>query len=99
MFYLFICSSLTPEQRAVENGIVMFILKDQDFMGMTDEFISESFVHFKDIPSTKLENDLGNIPQIKLTLTTPKSLGIIHYKFYRYVIYELFFIVQQTRKQ
>jgi hypothetical protein len=66
---------LTPEQRAQENGLVMFILKDQDFMGMTNEFISEAFVHFKDIPSTPLENDLGSVPQIKLFLTSPKSMG------------------------
>ncbi|XP_025408650.1 protein unc-13 homolog 4B isoform X2 [Sipha flava] len=66
--------SLTPEQRAQENGLVMFILKDQDFMGMTNEFISEAFVHFKDIPSTPLENDLGSVPQIKLFLTSPKSM-------------------------
>lgn len=71
----FVDSSLTPEQSKIENGIVMFILKDQDFMGMTDEFISEAFVHFKDIPSTPLENDLGSVPQIRLTLTSPKSLS------------------------
>jgi len=53
----------------------MFIVKDQDFMGVTNEFVSETFVHFKDIPSTQLENDLGSVPQIKLKLTSPKSLG------------------------
>lgn len=44
-------------------------------MGMTNEFISEAFVHFKDIPSTPLENDLGSVPQIRLILTSPKSMG------------------------
>ncbi|XP_025200200.1 protein unc-13 homolog 4B-like isoform X2 [Melanaphis sacchari] len=66
--------SLTPEQRTEENGLVMFIVKDQDFMGMKNEFVSEAFIHFKDIPFTQLENDLGSIPQIKLKLTSPKSL-------------------------
>ncbi|XP_026805055.1 protein unc-13 homolog 4B isoform X2 [Rhopalosiphum maidis] len=65
---------LTPEQRSEENGLVMFIVKDQDFMGMTNEFVSETFVHFKDIPFTQLENDLGSVPQIRLKLTSPKSL-------------------------
>jgi len=73
---------LTPEQRAQENGIVMFIVKDQDFMGMTNEFVSETFVHFKDIPSTQLENDLGSVPQIRLKLTSPKSLGNVHYELF-----------------
>jgi len=53
----------------------MFIVKDQDYMGMTNEFVSETFVHFKDIPSTQLENDLGSVAQIRLKLTSPKSLG------------------------
>lgn len=68
-------SPLTPEQRAEKNGIVMFKIEDQDFMGMTNEFISETFVHFKDIPSTQLENEADNSPQIRLTMTVPKSLG------------------------
>lgn len=74
-FFFFFCSPLTPEQRAENNAIVMFKLEDQDFMGMKNEYISEAFVHFKDIPSTQLENDLGSVPQIRLTLTSPKSLG------------------------
>ncbi|XP_050543331.1 protein unc-13 homolog 4B isoform X2 [Daktulosphaira vitifoliae] len=66
--------TLTPEQRNEENGLIIFVLKDQDFMGMTNEFISEAYVHFKDIPSTPLENDSGNAPQIRLKLSVPKSL-------------------------
>ncbi|XP_050433740.1 protein unc-13 homolog 4B [Adelges cooleyi] len=65
---------LTREQRTAEDGLILFVLKDQDFMGMTAEFISETFVHFKDIPSTPLENDTGNAPQMRLKLTVPKSL-------------------------
>lgn len=53
----------------------MFKIEDRDFMGMTNEFISEAFVHFKDIPSTQLENDTQNLPQFKLNMTVPKSLG------------------------
>lgn len=78
-FTFFFFSPLTPEQRAQENGIVMFVVKDQDFMGMTNEFVSETFVHFNDIPSTQLENDLGNVPQIRLKLTSPKTLGNTHF--------------------
>lgn len=72
---MFLYSSLTPEQRNEKNGLVMFKIDDQDFMGMTNEFIAETFVHFKDIPSTQLENEADNSPQIRLTLTVPKSLG------------------------
>lgn len=68
-------SSLTPEQRAEQNGIVMFKIEHRDFMGVTNEFISEALVHFKDIPSTQLENGTHNLPQFKLNMTVPKSLG------------------------
>lgn len=55
----------------------MFKIEDRDFMGVTNEFISEAFVHFKDIPSTQLENDTFNLPQFKLNMTVPKSLGTL----------------------
>lgn len=69
-------SPLTPEQRAEQNALVTFIIKDQDFMGLRDEFISETFVHFKDIPTAQ-EGDLDCLPQIKLNMTVPKSTGTL----------------------
>lgn len=74
IFYFFF-SPLTPEQRAEKNAIVMFIIKDQDFMGLRNEFISETFVHFKDIQSAQAEDKFTCSPQIKLNMTVPKSLG------------------------
>lgn len=68
-------SPLTPEQRDDKCGIVMFRVEDNDFMGLKNTFISESFIHFKDIPLMHEENDLDNTPQIKLKLTSPKHLG------------------------
>lgn len=53
----------------------MFVIKDQDFMGLRNEFISETFVHFKDIPSSQMEDQFTCLPQIKLNMTIPKSLG------------------------
>lgn len=53
----------------------MFKIEDQDFMGMTNEFIAEAFVHFKDIPSAQSESEAESSPQIRLNLTVPKSLG------------------------
>lgn len=64
---------MTPEQCATENVIIMFILKDEDLMGIKNELISHAFVNFKDIPTTS--NDLENTPQIRLNLTSPISLG------------------------
>lgn len=55
--------------------MVMFAVKEQNFIGIIDEFISESFICFKDIQSTSSDNDWTVIPQIKLALTSPKSMG------------------------
>lgn len=57
----------------------MFKIEDQDFMGMTNEYIAEAFVHFKDIQSTQLETEAENSPQIRLNLTVPKSLGTLYF--------------------
>lgn len=67
---------MTPEQRCDKNGIVMFIMEDEDFMGLKNEFMCETFMHFKDIPSVQFESDLENLPQIKLNMTVPQSLGM-----------------------
>lgn len=85
-FIFYVCSPLTPEQRAEKNALVMFIIKDQDFMGLRNEFISETFVHFKDIPSAQAEDQFTCLPQIKLNMTVPKSLG-------RYLIFSLLIVV------
>lgn len=92
---MFLCSTLTPEQRAEKNGIIMFKIVDQDFMGMTNEFIAEAFAHFKDIPTTQSETEAENSPQIRLNLTVPKSLGIsfsLNTLLFVFVLYLLYFV-------
>lgn len=69
------CSPLTPEQRALKNGMVMFKVQDEDFMGFRCEYISEAFVHFKDIPFADSDTDLDHLPQTKLFMSVPKTLG------------------------
>lgn len=55
--------------------MVMFQVQDEDLMGFRHEYISEAFVHFKDIPFTDMETDLDNLPQTKLFMSVPKTLG------------------------
>lgn len=59
----------------------MFVIEDEDYMGSKNEFMCETFMHFKDIPSIQRDTDLNDLPRIKLNMTVPKSLG-------RYLFFE-----------
>lgn len=61
---------LTPEQRT--QGIIAFILKDQDFLG--NEFIAEAFYSFEDIPENDASVSLQNLPQVHLKLHRPQNV-------------------------
>lgn len=71
----FFYSPLTYKQRTEKNGIVMFNIENRHFSEVSNVFVSETFIHFKDISSTMLENDVRNLPQFKLNLTVPKLTG------------------------
>lgn len=61
---------LPPEQRA--QGIVAFILKDQDFLG--NEFIAEAFLSFEDIPESDPSVRIQSLPQVHLKLHRPQNV-------------------------
>ncbi|KAJ8881430.1 hypothetical protein PR048_017911 [Dryococelus australis] len=71
---------LSEEQRNMENGLVQFIVKDQDFMGMRNEFIGEAFVPFKNIPRTDATTGLEVMEQVHLKLHRPACLGSETYR-------------------
>ncbi|XP_044739455.1 protein unc-13 homolog 4B isoform X2 [Chrysoperla carnea] len=64
--------NLTPEQRNCNNGLIMFSIKDKDFLGMSNQYICEAYYHFKDIPDTP--ESLESLPQQHLALTRPHKL-------------------------
>ncbi|XP_021939432.1 protein unc-13 homolog 4B isoform X2 [Zootermopsis nevadensis] len=61
---------LTPEQRHLKNGLIMFTVKDQDFLGM-NEFLGEAFVSFSDVPKTDMTTGLEELEQVHLKLSRP----------------------------
>ncbi|CAK9823698.1 Protein unc-13 homolog 4B [Anthophora retusa] len=68
---------LTSEQRATENGIIAFELKDKDFL--RSRFMAEAFLSFKEIPETGSDRRIETLDQIHLKLSRPtkKSTDII----------------------
>lgn len=63
-------SPLSSSQRA--QGIIAFILKDQDFLG--NEFIAEAFCSFEDIPDNDPSVSLQSLPQVHLKLHRPQNV-------------------------
>ncbi|XP_011878688.1 PREDICTED: protein unc-13 homolog D isoform X5 [Vollenhovia emeryi] len=60
---------LTPGQRAIENAIVAFELKDKDFL--RSRFMAEAFLPFNEIPDTEPETSFAILQQIHLKLSRP----------------------------
>ncbi|XP_057330186.1 protein unc-13 homolog 4B isoform X3 [Microplitis mediator] len=61
--------SLTPEQRNIEDAIVVFDVKDKDFL--RTRFMAEAFLQFSDIPDTGHDVGIDSLDQIHLKLSRP----------------------------
>ncbi|XP_025987263.2 protein unc-13 homolog 4B isoform X4 [Solenopsis invicta] len=68
---------LTPEQRALDNAIVAFEIKDKDFLRA--RFMAEAFLPFSEISDTEPETSFATLGQIHLKLSRPtkKNTDII----------------------
>ncbi|KAB0801825.1 hypothetical protein PPYR_04011 [Photinus pyralis] len=64
--------NLTSDQRNLSDGLILFCVKDKDFLGMSNQFIGEAFVHIKDIPSST--GNIKTLPQVHLYLSRPSNL-------------------------
>jgi len=63
---------LTSEQKRISNALVQFCVKDKDFLGMSNQFIGEAFVHFSEIPDTT--SHISSLPQVRLQIHRPTEL-------------------------
>ncbi|XP_076177568.1 C2 and C2B_Munc13-like domain-containing protein staccato isoform X3 [Ptiloglossa arizonensis] len=68
---------LSMEQRATEDAIIAFELKDKDFF--KSRFLAEAFLPFNEIPETGPEQGIESLNQIHLKLSRPtkRSTDII----------------------
>ncbi|KAJ8944670.1 hypothetical protein NQ318_015878 [Aromia moschata] len=65
---------LSPEQRQIEDALLLFSVKDKDLLGYNNQYIGEAFLDFKSIEDTTLP--LTSLPQIHLQLSRPKDLTL-----------------------
>ncbi|XP_074096629.1 C2 and C2B_Munc13-like domain-containing protein staccato isoform X2 [Cotesia typhae] len=61
--------ALTSEQRNIENAILVFEVKDKDFL--RTKFMAEAFLQFSDIPDTGHDVGIDSLDQIHLKLSRP----------------------------
>lgn len=73
--FFIVIRQLTPEQRQTKDALLLFIVKDQDFLGMRSEFIAEAYFPFSEISSTTMETGLQEMAQIHLKLSRPSKFG------------------------
>lgn len=68
---------LTEEQRSIEDAIVVFEVKDKDFL--RTRFMAEAFLSFREIPEMGPDKGMDTLEQIHLTLSRPnnKSTDVI----------------------
>lgn len=62
-----------PDQRNLDDALVIFSVKDKDFLGMNNQFMGESFFKFSEIPNT--EQDIDRLPQVHLPLHRPTNFS------------------------
>lgn len=97
VFYRY--SNLTPAQLAMENAVILFSVKDKDMFGMSNQYIAECYLPFKDICTNDEE---GSREQIHMKLSRPKLTGSllglsIHMYRYKYQIHKYAFIPHRHR--
>ncbi|RZF34138.1 hypothetical protein LSTR_LSTR003548 [Laodelphax striatellus] len=65
---------LSREQREMKDAMVHFLIKDQDFLGMSSDFVAEAYFPFSGIPATTMETRLDEMTQIHLKLSKPSRM-------------------------
>lgn len=61
---------LSNEQRAMDSALILFCLKDKDLFGISNQYIAECYLSFKDIQEASSNNE-----QIHLKLNRPRNTG------------------------
>lgn len=67
--------NLTDDQRRMGEAVILFSVKDKDYFGMSNQYVADAFLMFKDIAD--ITSDSGCIKQLHLKLTRPQNEGEI----------------------
>lgn len=57
----------------MDDAIIIFSVKDEDYFGMSNQYLADAFLMFKDIAD--ITSDTGSIQQLHLKLTRPQNEG------------------------
>lgn len=57
----------------MDDAIILFSVKDKDYFGMSNQYVADAFLMFKDIAD--ITSDSGAIKQLHLKLTRPQNEG------------------------
>lgn len=74
--FLNINRTMTEEQRNMKEAIILFSVKDKDYFGMSNQYVADAFLMFKDIAD--ITSDSGSIQQLHLKLTRPQNEGELY---------------------
>uniref|UniRef100_A0A1B6MMV1 C2 domain-containing protein n=1 Tax=Graphocephala atropunctata TaxID=36148 RepID=A0A1B6MMV1_9HEMI len=64
---------LSREQRQSKEAMLLFMVKDQDYFGMSSQFLGEAYYPFLEIPATTMETNIQEMQQIHLKLSKPSN--------------------------
>ncbi|XP_054263461.1 protein unc-13 homolog 4B-like isoform X2 [Macrosteles quadrilineatus] len=67
---------LTREQRQAKDAMLLFMVKDQDYFGVTSQFLGEAYFPFSEIPTTTMETNLREMQQTHLKLSKPTESSL-----------------------
>lgn len=73
-FYILFRSPLSPEQKAVKDGLVQLVVKDKDMFSVSNTFMGEAYLHFSEIPATPAP--ISSLSQLHLPLNRPADIGM-----------------------
>ncbi|XP_063906975.1 protein unc-13 homolog 4B isoform X3 [Zophobas morio] len=65
--------NLPEDYKDVEDGLVLFSVKDKDLLGYNNQYIGEAFVHFKDVDVSA--TPLTDLTPVYLPLIRPSNLS------------------------
>lgn len=57
----------------MDEAIILFSVKDKDYFGMSNQYVADGFLMFKDIAD--ITSDTGSIKQLHLKLSRPQNEG------------------------
>lgn len=73
MFFFLHFSPISNEQRMMKDALIILTVKDRDYFGISNQFVSECFISFEEI-----ENG-DPMEQRHLNLSRPNTTGSLHY--------------------